>query len=415
MPVFTIVFATMLLLSTSIKIYLDKRQIRHVSQNRSFIPSAFTGKIDPESHQKAADYTIAKTRLSLWHHLYDAVILALLTFGGGLLWIDHSIHQLGHGLITDAAFVMSVFLVLAVLDLPFNTYRIFAIENKFGFNHMKPGLFIRDLLIQGFITLVLGLPLVLIILWIMGRYQQTWWMTAWLTFIAFNLIVLAVYPIVIAPLFNRFKPLNDETLKTEIQALLERCQFKVNGLFIMDGSTRSSHGNAYFTGLGQSRRIVFFDTLINQLEPDEIIAVLAHELGHYKLHHVKKRIGLIFTISFFGFWLLANLMAHTWFFSGLGLSTPGNAEALVLFLLAGPIFFFPLTPIGSWYSRLHEYEADTYAIHQASGKKLVDSLVKLFRENASTLTPDPLYSLFYDSHPGAQARINHILTTDTTK
>ncbi|HVC49051.1 MAG TPA: M48 family metallopeptidase [Burkholderiales bacterium] len=408
MPVFTTLFALMLFLSTGLKVFLDLRQISYVGHHRSKVPSAFQQAIDLQSHQKAADYAIAKTRLNLVQHLYDGLILLFLTFGGGLLWIDEHVHVLLKDLTGSAAFILCVFLLLAMLDLPFEVYRIFGIEKKFGFNRMTPGLFVRDTLLHALVGLALGLPLLMTILWIMQTYPNHWWIAAWLVFIGFNLIVLALYPTFIAPLFNHFQPLSDDSLKNRINALLEKCGFKVNGLFVMDGSTRSSHGNAYFTGLGKSRRIVFFDTLFKQLEPDEVLAVLAHELGHYKLHHVHKRIALMFIVSFFGLWLLAKLMTHSWFFTGLYLPVSGNAEALILFLIAGPIFLFPFTPIGSWYSRRHEYDADAYATRQIKPDKLVNSLVKLFKDNASTLTPDPLFSLFYDSHPGAQARINRL-------
>ena len=408
MLAFATFFALMLFFSTTLKIYLDQRQIRFVFAHRDKIPLAFQQTIDLKSHQKAADYTITKTRLNLIHHVYDAMVMIFLTFGGGLLWLDTHILKLMEGLAAHLTFILGVFLLLAIIELPFNVYRVFGIEKKFGFNRMKPGLFIRDMMLHTLVLLVLGLPLLMAILWIMQTYKNNWWIAAWFVFISFNLIILAIYPIFIAPIFNRFKPLTDDNLKNRIQDLLEKCQFKVSGLFVMDGSTRSSHGNAYFTGLGQFRRIVFFDTLINQLEPDEVVAVLAHELGHYKLQHVKKRIALMFAISFLGLWLLANLMTHPWFFSGLGLPISGNAEALLLFMITGPIFLFPFTPIGSWYSRRHEYEADNYATKHIAKEKLIDSLVKLFKDNASTLTPDPLYSLFYDSHPGAQARISNL-------
>ncbi len=295
--------------------------------------------------------------------------------------------------------------VTSVLDLPFAWYRTFGIEQRFGFNKMTPRMFVVDALKNALLAAALGIPLLACILWVMERAGGLWWLYAWLIWIAFNLVILTVYPVWIAPLFNKFVPLDDAQLKLRIERLLERCGFKAQGLMVMDGSRRSSHGNAYFTGFGKSKRIVFFDTLLARLVPSEGEAVLAHELGHFKLRHVAKRIAWIFTASLAFLWLLAQLMNQAWFYSALNVQLPSTAMALVLFFIVVPQFIFLLHPLTSFYSRKHEFEADRYAAQHASVADLISALVKLYKDNAATLTPDPLHSMFYDSHPPATLRI----------
>jgi STE24 endopeptidase len=307
--------------------------------------------------------------------------------------------------VRGVALIVLLGAISGVLDLPFACYRTFGIEQRFGFNKMTPRMFVADLLKNAVLAAALGVPLVACILWVMERAGELWWLYAWLIWVAFNLVILTVYPVWIAPLFNKFSPLDDAPLRQRIELLLERCGFRAQGLMVMDGSRRSSHGNAYFTGFGKSKRIVFFDTLLARLAPSEIEAVLAHELGHFKLRHVIKRIVWIFTASLAFLWLLAQLMNHDWFYAGLNVQAQSTAMALVLFFLVVPQFIFLLHPLTSFYSRKHEFEADHYAAQHASAADLVSALVKLYKDNAATLTPDPLHSMFYDSHPPATLRI----------
>jgi STE24 endopeptidase len=309
------------------------------------------------------------------------------------------------GVVRGVALVVLLGAISSVLDLPVAWYRTFVIEQRFGFNKMTPLMFIADALKNAALAAALGMPLIACILWVMERAGDLWWLYAWLIWVAFNLTIMTVYPVWIAPLFNKFVPLEDAQLKQRIERLLERCGFKAQGLMVMDGSRRSSHGNAYFTGFGKSKRIVFFDTLLARLVPSEIEAVLAHELGHFKLRHVIKRIAWIFAASLAFLWLLAQLMNQAWFYAGLNVQTQSTAVALILFFLVVPQFIFLLHPLTSFYSRKHEFEADHYAAQHASVADLVSALVKLYKDNAATLTPDPLHSMFYDSHPPATLRI----------
>jgi STE24 endopeptidase len=384
--------------------------MRHIAAHRGAVPAEFRDSIAPESHRKAADYSVAKLRLALAETVVGALFVLLLTLGG-LLQAMHAAWAAlfaaggyAHGIAFIAALAVLSFLV----DLPFSLYRTFVIEARFGFNKMTPRLWLADLAKGTLLGAAVGLPVLLAVLWLMARMGSYWWLYVWLFWMGFNLLVLLVYPTLIAPLFNTFSPLADESLRARIEALLTRCGFRASGLFVMDGSKRSAHGNAYFTGFGAAKRIVFFDTLIEKLRPEEVEAVLAHELGHYKYRHVWKRIGLMALASLGFLWLLGLIIAEPWFYNGLGMTSPSTAAALVLFALVAPLFTFPLAPLMSGLSRRHEYEADAYAARQTRAGDLVAALVKLYRDNAATLTPDPLYSKFYDSHPPAAARIAHL-------
>ena len=411
MQTFSLIFVFALLLSTALQLWLARRHTRHIAAHRSAVPPAFADAIALPAHQKAADYSVAKTHLSMVSALLDAAILLFFTLGGGLealqqFWAKHLTAPVWQG----SALIVSLFALLALAGLPLAWYRTFVIDQRFGFNKMTAKLFIVDHIKQAALGLLLGLPLLAAILWLMDAMGDNWWLYVWLVWSAFNLVVLAIFPTFIAPLFNKFVPLEDVALKTRIERLLARCGFRAQGLFVMDGSRRSSHGNAYFTGLGKSKRIVFFDTLLARLNGEEIEAVLAHELGHFKRRHVLKRIVLMFALSLAGLWLLGWLMQQDWFFAGLGVTTPSTAAALALFMLVAPVFTFVLQPLGSFYSRRHEFEADAFAARTVDPGALVTALVKLYNDNAATLTPDPYHSAFYDSHPPAAIRIAKLQT-----
>ncbi len=406
----TLVFIALLIATTLARLWLGSRQIAYVQANRTQVPSAFSANISLEAHQKAADYSTAKTRLTLAEVVIQALLLAALTIGVGLQWLDDSWRNVltDHEVIRGALVICCAMLISALIDLPFEYYKTFVIDEKFGFNKMTPRMFFTDLIKHSLVGLALGLPILFTALWLMQGAGQYWWFYLWVIWSIFNILMLAVYPTFIAPLFNKFTPLADENLKSRIEALLAKCGFRSQGLFVMDGSARSSHGNAYFTGFGSSKRVVFFDTLLDRLSTEEIEAVLAHELGHFKHHHVIKRIALMFFVSFLGLALLGWLMNQTWFYNGLGVTTPSNHMALILFLLVSPVFLFLLRPLMASYSRKNEFEADEYAAKHASAGHLIEALVKLYRDNASTLTPDPLHSAFYDSHPPASIRISKL-------
>ncbi len=406
MHTFTAVFLAALLLTTATRLWLGIRHIRHIRAHRDNVPQEFAAQINLPAHQKAADYSSAKTRLHMAQAVIDALLLLALTLGGGLqLLSDWWAERLGDGLAFGMALIISVALIVSIVEIPMNVYRTFVIEARFGFNQMTPILFVVDLLKQALLASVFGLPLLFCVLWLMAKMGQTWWFYVWLAWVAFNVLVLAIYPTYIAPLFNKFSPMENPELKTRVERLLTNCGFKSQGLFVMDGSKRSNHGNAYFTGFGAAKRIVFFDTLLSRLEPPEIEAVLAHELGHYKLYHVIKRMLWTFAMSLAFLWLLGVLMNKSWFYQGLNVITPSTSMALLLFFMITPIFTFLLQPVLSAYSRRHEYEADQYAVRYASAADLMQALVKLYKDNASTLTPDPVHSAFYDSHPPAALRI----------
>ena len=403
---FSLLFLVALVAATAARVWLSLRHMQHVGAHRDEVPAAFAAEIPAASHRTAADYTIAKGRLDLVEVPLDALVVLLLTFGGGLAWLDGLLRtQLGDGLLQGVALIGAVVFLTSAVSLPASIFRTFVIEQRFGFNKMTPAMFIGDLVRSALLGSALGLPLLAAVLWLMGAMGQAWWLYVWAVWVGFNLLVLAVYPTFIAPFFNKFTPLQDSALEARVRTLLERCGFQAQGLFVMDGSRRSSHGNAYFTGLGRSKRIVFFDTLLARLTPEEIEAVLAHELGHFKLRHVAKRIAWTFAASLVFLALLAWLAAEPWFYASLGVDRPSTAMALLLFFTVLPSFTFLLSPLLAWYSRRHEFEADHYASRHASAPDLVRALVKLYKDNASTLTPDPVHSMFYDSHPPASIRI----------
>lgn len=407
MHVATAVFLAALLLTTSARLWLAFRHVRHIAANRNAVPPEFAGRISAEAHRKAADYTGAKTRLGTLETLVSAAVLLGLTLGGGLELMSEIAGRVftpgghAHGM----ALITLVIVVLSLVDLPFELTRTFVIEARFGFNRTGLALFLTDLAKQAVLGALLGLPLAFCVLWLMARMGELWWLYVWVTWVAFNLAVMVVYPIVIAPLFNRFSPLEDADLRSRIEALLAKCGFRSRGLFVMDNSKRSSHGNAYFTGLGAAKRIVLFDTLISRLGPAEVEAVLAHELGHFSLHHVWKRMALLFGASLVFLWALTWLMGHDWFYASLGVRSQSTAMALVLFFLVAPVFSFLLRPVATLHSRRHEFEADAFAARHADARDLAGALVKLYQDNAATLTPDPLHSAFFDSHPPALLRI----------
>jgi STE24 endopeptidase len=403
---FAIVFLAALALATATRLFLASRHMDHVRAHRDRVPDAFASEIDLAAHQKAADYTCAKTGFAMNELAVGMLVVVALTFGGGLqLLHEVSALWLPDGILRGLALIALVGLVTALIDLPFDYYRAFVIESRFGFNKMTPALFFADAAKGLVLGALLLLPLAALIIWLIGELGTYWWVYAWAVTVAYGIFVQFIAPTVIAPLFNKFSPMEDPELKARVERLLERCGFKVKGLMKMDGSRRSAHGNAYFTGFGKSKRIVFFDTLLQQLNPAEVEAVLAHELGHFKLRHILKRMVLTSALSLGFFWLLGALMLQEWFYSGLGVTSPSPAMALVLFMFALPPFTFLLQPLGAMLSRKHEFEADQYAAQYAAARDLVSALIKLYRDNASTLTPDPLYSAFYDSHPPATVRI----------
>ena len=409
---FTLVFLSLLVFSTITRLWLGRRHINYIQAHRNEVPAAFVTTIALDAHQKAADYSAEKTKLMIAEVCVQAILLLLLTLGGGLQLIDDIWRNIlpSQEIIRGALVICSALLLSSLIDLPFDYYKSFVVDEKYGFNKMTPSMFFTDLVKQSIVGIVLGAPMLFAALWLMQGAGGYWWFYLWLVWSVFNLLMLAVYPTFIAPIFNKFSPLTDDTLKSRIEALLTRCGFKSQGLFIMDGSKRSSHGNAYFTGFGSSKRVVFFDTLLDRLNTDEIEAVLAHELGHFKHHHVIKRIAMMFLVSFLGLALLGWLIKQDWFYTSLGVTQQSNYMALVLFLLVSPVFLFIMRPIMASYSRKNEFEADAYAAKNANANDLVAALVKLYRDNASTLTPDPLHSAFYDSHPPASIRISKLAT-----
>lgn len=406
MQIFATLFLTLLLLTAITRFWLALRHARHVARHRDAVPAQFAGEITLEAHQKAADYTASKTRFALIGLAVEVLLALALTFGGGL----QALHDLTAGLFTPGilrglALIGCVALLMMLIELPLSYYRTFVIEERFGFNKVTPALFWVDQAKGALLGVALGAPLVATVLWLMERMGEWWWLYAWVTWMGFNILMLAIYPTWIAPLFNKFSPLTDEAMKTRVEQLLSRCGFKVKGLLVMDGSRRSSHGNAYFTGFGKTKRIVFFDTLLSRLEPGEVEAVLAHELGHFKLRHVIKRIVWLFAASLAFLGTLGFLLDKPWFYQELGVQSPSTAMALILFSIVVPVFTFVFQPLGAMYSRKHEFEADAFAARYTPARDLVTALVKLYKDNASTLTPDPLHSAFYDSHPPAMMRI----------
>ncbi len=406
---FTWLFIVVLTLTTLAKLWLARRHLHHIAAHRAAVPEAFRSKIELADHQKAADYTSAKTRFGMVSVLFEGALLLIFTLGGGIQWLAEVCNAsfttpLSQGLFT----IVAVMLLSGILEMPLQLYSTFVLEARFGFNKMTWQLYVQDTLKGVLLGAALGLPLLAGVLWLMARMGAYWWLYVWGAWMSFNLLILFIYPTFIAPIFNQFSPLQDESMKARIEALLNRCGFTAQGLFVMDGSKRSAHGNAYFTGFGKSKRIVFFDTLLARLSINEVEAVLAHELGHFKHRHLVKRIVSLFAMSLVFLAILGQVMQTTWFYQGLGVETPSTALALLLFFMVLPVFTFLLGPLMSAYSRKHEFEADAYAAKQTAAQDLINALVKLYQDNAATLTPDPLYSQFYDSHPPAAVRIAHL-------
>ena len=402
-------FVLLLAASTLTRSWLSQRQVAAVQRHRDEVPEAFRAQIDLASHQKAADYTVASARIGRWDTLLDAAVALLLTLGGGLSTIDHAwqaahLPAVWHG----TAVVLSTFLLVSLVGLPLSIWRTFGVEARFGFNRTTVALFIADLFKGLLLGLVLGGPLVFVILFLMQRAGTLWWLYAWLVWVGFTVLITWAYPTLIAPLFNKFTPLNDAALKERTEALLQRCGFSSRGVFVMDGSRRSVHGNAYFTGVGRSKRIVFFDTLLERLQIAEVEAVLAHELGHFRLHHVRWRLVLSLGLGLVGLAVLGLLTQWPDFYRAFGISTPSSHAALLLFVFVLPVFTYFTTPVSAWWSRKHEFEADEFAAKFADARQLAEALVKLYRDNATTLTPDHLHSAFYDSHPPALVRISRL-------
>jgi STE24 endopeptidase len=410
---FSVLFVVFLLLTLSLRTWLAARHIRHIARHRASVPAEFAPKVPLAAHQKAADYTVAKTRLGLIGTLWGAIVLIGFTLMGGLQLLSLAILPFtGPGLMHQLVLVVAFAVIASVLDLPLDWYRQFVLEQRFGFNKMTPGLWWGDLVKSTFVGALIGLPLLWVVLKLMEASGQLWWLYTWFVWSGFQLLMIAFYPTVIAPLFNKFTPLADVSLKARIDGLMTRVGFASRGLFVMDGSKRSAHGNAYFSGFGRAKRIVFFDTLLSRLEPQEIEAVLAHELGHFKLRHIVKRVATMFAISLAFLALLGYLKGQAWFYTGLGVLPFMNASndgmALILFILVLPVFTFVLAPLSSITSRKHEFEADAFAAQHTDHRDLVSALVKMYEDNASTLTPDPLHSAFYDSHPPASVRVKRL-------
>jgi STE24 endopeptidase len=402
-------FVILLVASTLTRSWLNQRQVAAVQRHRDAVPEAFRAQIDLAAHQKAADYTVASAQIGRWDNLLDAALALLLTLGGGLSAIDSAwqaahLPAVWHGTVV----VLSTFLLVSLIGLPLSLWRTFGVEARFGFNRMTVGLFIADLFKGLLLGLLLGGPLVFVILLLMERAGSLWWLYAWFVWLAFTVLITWAWPTLIAPLFNKFTPLSDEALKQRAEALLQRCGFSSRGVFVMDGSRRSVHGNAYFTGVGRSKRIVFFDTLLERLQVAEVEAVLAHELGHFRLHHVRWRLVLSLAFGLLGLALLGFLAQWPDFYRAFGIGTPSAHAALLLFVFVLPVFTYFTTPLGAWWSRKHEFEADEFAAQFADARQLAEALVKLYRDNATTLTPDRLHSAFYDSHPPALVRISRL-------
>lgn len=417
---FTLIFAVALAASVLTKLWLASRQMRHVAAHRDTVPALFADRISLAAHHKAADYTIAKTRFGLLELAIGSVALLGWTLLGGLDLLNASLlDALGGGMWQQLALVAAFALISGLIDLPGSYYQTFVLEQRFGFNKMTLGLWLGDLLKGTVMGALVGLPILAVILWLMGSAGPWWWLWAWAFWVGFNLLLMVIYPAFIAPLFNKFQPLEDESLKARVQALMQRCGFAAKGLFVMDGSRRSAHANAYFTGFGASKRVVFFDTLLQKLNGDEVEAVLAHELGHFKHKHIIKRMLGLFGLTLLGFALLGWLSQQAWFYTGLGVtpnfnipgvpgSSPNDALALLLFMLAVPVFSSFVSPLMAHSSRKHEFEADAYAVKQTRAADLQSALLKLYEDNASTLTPDPVYVRYYYSHPPAVERIRHM-------
>ncbi|MEE8366504.1 MAG: M48 family metallopeptidase [Gammaproteobacteria bacterium] len=406
---FTLIFLSFLIASILVRLWLSQRQINHIQCHKNQVPSAFADKIKLADHQKAAGYSCTKLRVGRVNLAWESLWLLFWTLGGGLnainlWWADYNLSPLLNGI----SVIATLGILIAVLEMPFSIYNTFIVEERYGFNQTTLKTWLMDLVKTSLLMLILGIPLIAAILWIMNQAGQYWWLYAWIVWITFSLLMIWAWPAFIAPLFNRFSPLEDPSLKSRIDKLLQRCGFRSQGVFVIDGSKRSAHGNAYFTGFGKNKRIVFYDTLLNTLSEDEVEAVLAHELGHFKRHHIKKTLLLSIVTTLIGFALLAWLMQSAWFYSSLGVETVSTHNALLLFLLVMPVFTYFISPLYSALSRKHEFEADEFAKSNSDYRALISALVNLYRDNATTLTPDPIHSMFYDSHPPASIRINHL-------
>ncbi len=412
--VFSVLFVFFLLLTLIIQFWLGSRHIRHILRNRAAVPAQFAEKIGLASHQKAADYTIAKTKLGMVMLLLNAAVLIGFTLFGGLQWLSvHLVKLTGPGMWYQISLLVAFTIISSIIEFPFSYYSQFVLEEKFGFNKMTLSLFFTDMIKNTLIGAVLGLPLIWVILTLMEKAGSLWWLYAWAFFIGFQMLIMLIFPVVIAPLFNKFWPLDNEEVRERIENLSKRVSFALKGIFVMDGSKRSGHGNAYFSGFGGAKRIVFYDTLLERLAPNEIEAVLAHELGHFKLKHIIKRMAVMFALSLVFMAMLGYFKEQVWFYTGLGvdpmLLAQNDAMAIILFMLVLPVFTFLFSPLSAITSRKHEFEADAFAAKHTNANDLVTALVKMYDDNSSTLTPDPLHSAFYDSHPSASVRINHLL------
>ena len=411
----TVGFGIALMASLLLKFWLGGRQIRHVAAHRNVVPAAFTDRISLDAHQRAASYTIVQSRLGMLELAWGAAITLGWTLLGGLQWLNRLLLQsMEPGLEQQVALLAAFVVIGSVLDLPFSLYRTFVVEQRFGFNKTTPKLWLLDFAKSTVLAALIGMPMAALVVWMMGAMGTLWWLWTWCVWMGFNLLMLLIYPTWIAPWFNKFKPLEDSGLQQRVTALMARCGFQSKGFYVMDGSKRSAHANAYFTGFGASKRVVFYDTLLAQLSAPEVDAVLAHELGHFKHRHVLKRMASMFAISLGGFALLGWLSRQLWFYTGLGvmpdLGGNNSALALVLFMMVLPLLGTFVGPVFAWVSRKHEFEADAYAAQQTSGADLSTALLKLYEDNASTLTPDPVYVKFYYSHPPASERLGRMRT-----
>lgn len=408
MTLFSMIFIALLFTDCTLKYYLNKRQISAIKGSFQQVPSYFEGQINLDEHQKAGRYSLAKLNLGKIELIYGVILTLGFTLGGGIDKIAQLTQFSNYPLSSEVSLIILYSVINSILGLPLSYYSTFKIEQTFGFNKMTLGLFIKDLIKGLLLGLVIGIPLLYLVMWLMNSLGSTWWMWVWGVMVAFNLLILTIYPTFIAPLFNKFTPLDDLELKAKIETLLTKCGFKSQGVFVMDGSKRSSHGNAYFTGLGSSKRIVFFDTLLKQLSHDEIIAVLAHELGHFKHKHILKQMLTSFGIMLIGLFIFSLLINQSWFYAGLNVSQINPASGLLLLFIVTSIISLPLAPLSSMMSRKNEFEADDFAKANANKQDLISGLVKLYRDNASTLTPDNLYVKFYYSHPPASLRIANL-------
>lgn len=409
MHTFTSVFLSFLAASVLVRLWLTHRQLRHIRAHHAQVPTAFADRISLAEHQRAANYSCSKLRSGRVMLAWETLWLLLWTIGGGINLVDRWWAGLDYPpLLTGIAVILSLTLISSILELPFSLYNTFVIEERFGFNKTTLKTWVIDLLKTALLVVLLGVPLLAAILWLMNQAGELWWVYAWLLWMTFTLTMIWAYPAFIAPLFNTFSQLENSSLRTRIEDLLSRCGFHSQGVFVVDGSRRSAHGNAYFTGFGKNKRIVFYDTLLESLSEDEVEAVLAHELGHFKRKHIRKSLMLSSAISAIGFALLAWLMRSDWFYSALGVETASTHAALILFMMIMPAFTYFISPLFSALSRKHEFEADEFAHLNSDYRALISALVNLYRDNASTLTPDPLHSMFYDSHPPATIRINHL-------